>query len=364
MPSFVVAAFASSVVADYVFGATIGEFVVGAFASRVIGAVAGMATSAVVGGMLGRDTAPQTTSAGFTASASARTQVVRSPVANRQVIYGEAMVSGPLVFAGSTGSDHSDLHLVIALAGHEVEQIGTIYFNDEAIGTLDGSGNVTTGRFAGKVKIGKHLGSSGQSADADLVAAGLGWTTDHRLQGVAYLYVRLTYDRDVFPQGIPNIKALVKGRKVYDPRTGLTVWSDNAALCVRDYLTAAHGLGAAAAEIDDDTVTAAANVCDEAITLAAGGTENRYTCNGVVDLGSTPRDILEAMLSSMAGILVWQAGEYRLHAGAYTAPAVTLTADDLRGGLRVRPRVQRQHLFNAVRGTYVSDDNNWQQRFF
>ena len=53
------------------------------------------------------------------------------------------------------------------------------------------------------------------------------------------------------------------GKKLFDPRDDTTAWSDNPALCVRDYLTNSdYGLGEAAANIDDDQVEIAADVCD------------------------------------------------------------------------------------------------------
>ena len=366
MPASVAVAVASSFVAESIAAAFItnafiasASWITYAGTTAAIQAGVGYALTSVISGG-GNDAAPpQTSTAGFTSQAQQRSYVVRSNVENRRIIYGEAMVSGPLVFAASTDSNNT-LHLVIALAAHECEQIGAIYLNDEAIGTLDGNGLVTDGRFANQVTVKKYLGTATQTADPDLVAADVGWTTAHRLQGVTYLYLKLAYSRDVFPRGIPNIKAVVKGRKVYDPRSATTVWSANPALCIRDYLTAGFGLGCTSAELDDAAFSAAANLCDEAVTLAAGGTEARYTANGVLDTGATPRDNLQTLLTACGGVLVWTAGKYVLHGAAYTAPAVTLTEEDLRGKLTVRPRQPRQRLFNAVRGTYVDPDKYWQ----
>jgi hypothetical protein len=159
------------------------------------------------------------------------------------------------------------------------------------------------------------------------------------------------------------VKCVVRGKKLYDPRTGLTTWGQNPALAVRDYLTGSYGLEATASEVDDTMVVAAANVCDESVTTATG-TEARYTLGGVADLGDTPRAIMESMLSSMAGFVVWSGGKYLMHPGAYSAPAVTITADDLRGAVRVRPRITRRDLFNAVRGTFVNPAAYWQPTDF
>ena len=294
-----------------------------------------------------------------------RTETVRTAVAPHKIIYGEVPLSGPLVFAASTGASNEYLHLVIALTGHECEAMTTVWFNDIAVGTLDVDGNVTDGQFSGLARIHYHLGSPAQNADTDLVAecGAQGWTTDHRLQGRGYLYVRLKYDATAYPNGIPNIKVLVKGKQVYDPRTSTTGWSRNWALCVRDYLTATYGLRCAVGDIDDAAITLAANISDEAVPLAVG-TQTRYTCDGVLDLSLRPIDHIRAMLSGAAGALVYTQGQYRPFAGAYVTPVVTLTADHLRGTLTVRPRIARKSLFNAVRGTFVDPDKYWQASDF
>ncbi len=394
----------------------------------------------------------------FAAREQGITQLVRGSVEPQRVIYGERIVSGVLLFAETTGSAKEHLHLVLALAGHEVEAIGDVWFNDERVGALDASGNVTDGRFAGKARIKKHLGGAAQAADSDLVAEVAAWTTAHRLQGTAYLYVRLTFDRDAFPTGIPNIKAQVRGRKVYDPRDSATRWTDNAALALRDYLTADFGLNAdASLEIDETAMIAAANVCDEdaplpsdpalsfdftadpasglctqtvaggsrakplhlgdrlsfsttgalpggldgagpfyaipvtettfrvasslaaaragtalPITSAGTGTQTltrthqpRYTTNGVILLDQRPVDVIADLVTPLFGTLSYSQGLYTLFAGGWRGPAgATLTEDDLRDSLAIRPRPAKRELHNAVRGVFADRDAGAQPTAF
>ena len=160
-----------------------------------------------------------------------------SSVADHQIVYGKTKVAGVRVFDGTTGEENKYLHRVIAFTGHEIESFEEIYLNDEVV-TLDGSGNVTSpSRYDGFVRIKTHLGADDQLADSDLVSEVTEWTTNHRLQGISYIYVRYKFNQDVFPNGVPELTAVIKGKKVYDPRTGTTAWSDNPALCIRDYLT-------------------------------------------------------------------------------------------------------------------------------
>lgn len=281
-----------------------------------------------------------------------RTQMLRSPVAPQRVVYGTAKVSGPLVAAFSSGDDNRYLHLVIPLAGHEVEAITALFVDDEEVlATAGAEGWVlpASGRLArtgangttvpGLIQWKLYLGTDTQAADPHLMAAAPSgqWTADHRLRGLAYLYARLEWDPAAWT-GVPNLAATVRGRPVFDPRTGTTAWSNNPALCIRDYLLADFGVGCDAGEIDDASFIAAANLCDEPAALTASTTQTRYTLDGVVYTG----------------------GRYRLFAGGHLAPALTLTGDDLRGTLKVRPRRPRAELFNGVKGTFVDPAQSWQ----
>ena len=64
----------------------------------------------------------------------------RSTTQPRQVVMGRRRVSGPLFFFASSGTDNSNLYFTLALAGHEIDAVEQIYFNDEPL-LLDGSGN-------------------------------------------------------------------------------------------------------------------------------------------------------------------------------------------------------------------------------
>ena len=302
--------------------------------------------------------------------AAGRTNFFKQPITNRSIVYGEVRTSGPLIYAEST-DDEQYLHLVIALAGHEVESIGDIYFNDEVL-TLSSTGTDGNGisqlestspdRYDGLVFIKKHLGADDQAADADLVASSDSlWTINHRLRGTAYIYVRLKYDQDAFPSGIPQISAVVQGKKVYDPRTETTAYSNNAALIIRDYLAdSEYGLGATSSELNETAFEDAANLCDESVSLAAGGTESRYTANGVIDSGASPRANIQQMLTSCLGTLYYSGGQWALKAAGYTAPVASFTNDDLRGVIDLQTRQSRRDNFNGVKGVFISPDSNWQ----
>ena len=311
-------------------------------------------------GLISQSLAPKPNAGGQQAGTSAILVSGLSPVADHQIIYGRTKVGGAVVYKEAT-DNNKFLHIVVAMAGHEVEEIETVYLNDEAL-TLDGDGEVTApDKYVGFVRINKHLGSATQAADEDLVAESASkWTNDHRLQGVAYIYARLEFEADAFPNGEPNITAIIKGKKVYDPRSETTAWSSNAALCFRDYLASNYGLNSDADEIDDTKIITAANICDEDVSLAVGGTEKRYTTNGAISTGSKPADTIDSLLRPMGGMLWYSQGKWRVKAAAYITPTVTLDEDDLRSTLTINTRHSRRDNFNIVRGTFRGSESNWQ----
>jgi hypothetical protein len=300
------------------------------------------------------------------ASLSQRSQMVRSPISARNVVYGRCRTSGTVVYMSTTGSTNQWLHMVVTLAGHEIQEIEEIYFNDELVPLVS---NTPTGFYNGVARVNKHFGESTQTADSDLIndTSGLTdgkWTSDHKLSGIAYLYVRLTWDTEKFPSGIPNISAVIKGKKVYDPRTTATAYSSNPALCLRDYLTdSALGMGMTSAEVDDTAITAAANICEEQVQvlpLSPATYENRYDCSGVIATSAAPDENIGKLLSAMGGLIAYSGGKIVPYAGGYRIPTVTLSEKHFVGPLNVQTRTSARDRVNSVKGVYVSEKNGWQ----
>ncbi|PKG73182.1 hypothetical protein CXF86_18935 [Shewanella sp. GutCb] len=303
-------------------------------------------------------------------------QMLRSPTEARRSIYGQAMVSGPIVFAEETGTDNEFLHLVIPLAAHQCEEVLEIYFDDEVIyqnGNLDGE-------YSDHARINIHLGAQ-TTVDSQLLSECEHWTAEHVGLGITYLYVRLKHDPEFYSNGLPNIKALLKGKPLYDPRKDSSVggtgnhsrndestweWSDNWALCVLDYTGFESGVGALANEIDLASYALAANDSDQLVEYDDDGhTEKRYTCNGTFTQSMTPASVLDKLLTAGAGMQTYSSGQYQLFSGVYQGPfGLTLSERDLAGEVEVRPFNARAQLCNAVRGTFVDPDNFYQPTDF
>ncbi len=304
-------------------------------------------------------------------SLTERAQMVRNPISARVMVYGRCRVSGTIVYISTTGTKNEFLNIVVTLAGHEVEAIDEIYFNDELV-PLTGTNNFpdSGSLYDGVALINKKRGVPGDAADADLITATAGltdgkWTANHTLSGIAYLYVRLTWDAEKFPSGIPNISAVIRGKQVFDPRTSTTAYSANAALCLRDYLTdSTLGMGMSAAEVDDTAFTVAANICDEQVEIkpitVPATNENRYEANGVIVTSASPDENIGKLLSAMGGLIAYTGGRIVPYASAYRIPTVTLDEKHFVGPLNVQTRTSARDRVNSVKGVYVSETNNWQ----
>jgi hypothetical protein len=324
-----------------------GALGLGAVGTALVGVVVNVVAAMALGAIGQRKAGSQ--------SGSILSNVV-DPQAVARLIYGRKRVGGPITYVEGVGENNRNLHLIVVLAAHEVDAIETIYLNDEAV-TLDGAGVVTSGPFAGKITIGRFLGSATQTTPATLLSASKSVNSAFRGLGLAYLHVVLTYDADVFSGGVPVITAVVRGKKVYDPRNGLTQYSANAALCLRDYIVSPDGLGDP--NVNDTSFAAMATICDEAITLPGGGTEARYQLNGVVDLDQEPGDVLIDMVTASAGMLSYGPGGWQLKVGHYPGLTGSLGLADLRSDIAIRPRAAIGQAFNRVQGAISDAAQAW-----
>lgn len=366
MPAVAVAAAAAAAsigTAAALEGAVIAGITISSTVATIIGSVAGLvvatAGSMLLSSMAKKPSVPDT--------AQDRKQAVRSGIEPHRIVYGRTLVSGPVLYIGSSGTDNEFFHIVVALAGHEVAEIQEVWINDYQINLVPRGSNGSDsldqagGEVGGTIRIHAYDGSQTDADPLLMAECPSDWTSAHILAGIAYIYVRIQYDQDRFPSGFQSIAAVLKGKKVYDPRTDTTAWSDNAALCIRDYLVSGYGLACAADEVDDSYIEAAANICDEAVALDSAETmfQARYQLNGSFKLDQTPIDIMEQLISACAGTLIYIQGAYRLQVGAYEPPGVTLTASEFAGPLSVTTRVPRREVFNSVVGTYINPAQKW-----
>ena len=316
-----------------------GTFTYGSLA----GAVAGAIVTSALSGALAEDAGMADTASGIQINKNAND----API---PVVYGQRKVGGTRVLMEVTGSNNEYLHIVLATSEGEIDSFENVYLNDVLS---------TDSRFDNVLDVYTHTGADAQTADTNLVADVTEWTTDHRLRGTSYVYAKLEYDQDAYPAGIPTITADVKGTKVYDPRTSTTAWSNNPALCIRDYLTnTRYGRGIDSSLIDDTAFNAAANYCEEDVTIG-GETKDRYTLNGVVDTSRGSMDVLKRLLTACRGFLVFSGGKYKLIIDKPETATFTFSEDNITGAWSIKLG-DKNNQFNRIRANFFNPDRQWQ----
>jgi hypothetical protein len=366
---FKAAVIVAAVATGYAYIAQAGYLGAGAAASiAAAGGVAAYATAAAVMGALTATVSQllAETPKNFDLGDQLRGQLIttRVPAGDARVVYGETRLGGNIVYIETTGAKNETMYQAMTLAGHEIDSIQTIYVNDEALTlTLSGNSYVTTYKNnANALSFNWLLGSETQTPLAFFSGTK---AANYPFKGIATLGAKLVFDQDTFPQGIPNITVKLRGKKVYDPRTTTTAYSNNAALCIRDYLTDTNfGLGATVSEIDEQSFEDAADICDENVALAAGGTEKRYTINGAFSSAEKPKEVLAKMLTACGGKLAYVGGKWNLRVAAYRSPTITLTEDDIVGPVTMQASQSRRDIFNAVKGTYSEPGTLYQPASF
>lgn len=370
----------------------------------------------------------------YNASLTDRTVMTATYAGVRSRIYGRARNVDGVVFKGTRGAKSELYTLVIALAGHEVADIETVYFNDQAV-EIDGSGQVASEPYAytrreskeasvvgmlsydvgpladisrvsvtaprvgdahnrrskvsftvsgtvvswvsteadkiewqqntpySRATVKKYTGAPGQDLSPELMSRFPSLVTSaHKFSGIACLLVDLEYDENAFTGGIPQITALIKGAKdIYDPRSGLTGWTDNPALCSRDWALYEYGGGCDADELDDASFIASANACDVSHTYVDSNgvstTRAMFRCGYVCKLDISPEAHFGELVESMGGRWAWAGGRLRVRAGVYSAPVATVDEtwlSETTGSRQIIPEVGVHELVNSYRIT-ISD---------
>ncbi len=301
----------------------------------------------------------------------------------RQIVYGECRVGGTIVKMHTSGADNSKLHLSVVLAGHEIESLEGVYFNDTKLTT---STSTVSGETVYKATNAKFKNTDNENAidsagtlvrytfhdGSQSTVDGLAnsanasrYPSTAKFQGMAYVYMEVVYDPEKMPS-FPPLHFRVKGKKVYDPRSSSTAWSRNPALIIRDYLTdTTYGLKALSSEINDTNAgggfTAAANACDVDMTLADNSSqEDRFTLDGFVNAASAGDAILEGFLSSCGGKITHTNGKFNLFVATAQTPSLTITDDDVLDTQQLSTKSGNGDLYNGIKALFVDKDQNYQ----
>ena len=304
------------------------------------------------------------------------------------VVYGKRKIGGNMVFCETSGTDNEYLYMIFTLAEGQCESCEKIYIDDKEVtwsGALTDGTERTVGSgdsnfykdSASLISVTWYDGDDDQTYNTT-VGALSSWTSNHRLRGISYLALKFKWNQDAF-SGLPNVHALLKGRKVYDPnldgtKTGGSgshredtastwAWSDNPVLCTLDYMrNSRFGMGIANSYFDDNYADwqTAADVCDVDVTpYTSASAIDLMDMNGVVDTKQKCIDILKMMINGFRGYLNYANGQYKVISESTGSASISLTEDNIIGGLKVSS-MDRNSRYNRVIVTYINPDKNYQ----
>lgn len=238
---------------------------------------------------------------------------------------------------------------VYAMHDGQIDGIEAYYLGDEAV-TLTGSvvNTGSDGRYRDStVRIYTTTGETPGNANMSVLISllpGL-WTSNHRGDGVMiavalFKSVKAAKYQETYPNGLPPpLSIAARWQRVFDWRDeaqsvespGTWTWSENPVLQTAHYQLVRNNK-------DWDTHfaptldlwTAAADDCDIAVPLKAGGTEPRYRSSVAHKHTDEHKAVLGSLVATFDGWMAPRAdGALAIYSGRYYEPTVSIGPDEI-----------------------------------
>ena len=250
-------------------------------------------------------------------------------------------------------------------------RITRVYLNDDQVTLVGDTVQALPDKAyqSGKVKVGYTLGEAPGTWFSAVGALVPSWTSDHRGDGSVLAYLLKGPEKDkyfleTYPQG-DNVQLSLVGewtltfdprdpaQDPYDPATW--TFSENAVRAFVHYLMTERGFDwNTSFEPQRAHVIAAMNNADEAVALAAGGTEPRYRTALTYKATDEPASIISSLLACFDGwYCINERREVVIHSGVYYEPTVTI-GPDIIVSFRHQAGVAAEDRVNTIAVPYVS----------
>lgn len=355
-------------------------------------AILAMAASTVLSGISAQLFGPKMPKAQAT-----RLNPSLDPMAHRKFVFGETAMNTDIRYFEPSGTDQEYFDFIIATSAHEVESIEGIWFDDREAWRNDGiNPPVVLSPYTGYLTVTPI--TKGTAANYIAINGGTVWGSSCRLTGCSYVHLRIKRTGSGSAVDSPLVNGLPgrvtikgKGAKLYDPRldttvtggsgaeraTDQTTWGsgastnrENPALQLLWFLLGwripdstgklSVGCGVPAARIDLPSFITAANICDEAITLAAGGTQPRYRTAGVGSDADNRMEIIQILLTAMNATLRDSNGKLSITImkNDLATPVLQFDDNDILGDFSWNQTRGLDEMMNAVHGRYTDPSTN------
>tara|TARA_Y100000361_G_scaffold99719_1_gene89510 strand:+ start:5448 stop:8165 length:2718 start_codon:yes stop_codon:yes gene_type:complete len=288
------------------------------------------------------------------------------------VVYGTRLLGGTRTFIEVEGATNQYLYICIVLCEGEINGINKIVVDDSDV-TFTGSfahgvqNTSNDSRFGSNIKVQPFFGTDDQ-VQSTLLNEDQTWNTltNRKLKGVAYLAIRLEWDRDKFG-GIPKIQAEVEGKKVKTIGSDIIFntnksFSTNPAFCLLDYLmNDRYGKGISIEEIDLKSFYDASVVADQEVLPFSGASViPQFSLNVVLDTEKKIIDNVKFILRGMRGFLPYSEGLYRLIIETTGSSVLALNSDNIIGGVKLISE-KKNTKYNRINIDYISPDKKYER---
>jgi len=319
-----------------------------------------------------------------------RLNISMDVAAPRKFVLGKTAFPLDLRYHEATGTNQEYIHYIIAHAAHKVQSIEEIWFEQDLAWSASGG---VTAKYAGYLTVATRL----EGAAGNEINISANWGPGRRLTGCAYTYIRIKRTgnskkaESPLVSGLPSrVTVIGKGAPLYDPRRDSTVpggngphrindqstWGtgyspadsyDNPALQLLWFLLGwkingklSVGCGVPPSRIDLASFIEAANICDEQVALAGGGTQRRYRASGAGSDADDRMEIIKTLCASMNATLRDNTGRLSLKIlrNDLAEYVLDLNDNDILGPFNWQQTGSLSESYNVVRGRYVDPSPN------
>lgn len=320
-----------------------------------------------------------------------RLNVSLDPSTPRKAVFGTTAMPLDLRYHESSGTNQEYVDYIICVAAHKVKSIDEIWFEEKLAWSASGGVSST---YSGYLTVTTR--TEGTSANYIDINGGGKWGSTRRLTGCAYLHLRIKRTGNTktaespLVGGLPSrVTVIGDGAALYDPRKDSTVpggsgshratdqstWgsytdaddTDNPALQLLWWLLGwkingklSVGAGVPYTRIDMESFITAANICDESVTLATGGTQKRYRTSGTASDADDRMDIINNFLMSMNATLRDSGGKLTLTVMKNDLADYTLQLNeaDMLGEFDWQQTRGLTENYNIARGRFIDPSQN------
>ena len=311
----------------------------------------------------------------------------------RMLAIGEFVTEGTFVAHFTNQQQKKNWMRVFAIADCEITELNKVWINGQAMITsalADGVRTAITALNSGGTRawITLHKGAWNQTVDTFLDSVETQWTSNHRLRGVAYVVIEHLWDSDN-PESY-DYKFGGKGAKFYDRRKDTTAggsgthrlltpstweYSVNPMVIADHYRQGVRmmpsteplseiywfGVGEAADVMPYSEYEDLADLCEENVTLKAGGTHKRYEVHGMLSAADDHKENLERLALAMAARAIDQGGRIVFRPVRTQASIITLTDGDLINSATTQydPAGRIDDMANTIEGRFYSKLNDY-----